>query len=85
MISKLNSVPLYPISLAAAGYPTNLVLNKTPEGLFQIARVIKPGGPNEGEFEVLYDCQDEASAREYARTKVAQQSPDLFPGEHSEH
>jgi hypothetical protein len=80
-MSELNSVPLYPISLAAADYPTNLVLNKTPEGRFQIARVVKPGGPNEGEFEVLHECADEASAREYARSVVRKEFPGLVQGE----
>ncbi len=77
-MAKLNSVPLYPISLPAGGVPTNLVLNKTPDGRFQIARVLKPGGPQEGDFEVLFTGEDEPSAREFARNQVRKDSPDLL-------
>jgi hypothetical protein len=68
-MAKLNSVPLYPINLSAGGIPVNLCKNKTPEGKFQIARVLKPGGPQEGEFEVLYEG-DESGADAFARQQV---------------
>jgi len=52
-MAKLNSAPLYPVNLSGGRIPVNLLLNKTPEGKFQIARVNKPGGPQEGDFDVL--------------------------------
>jgi hypothetical protein len=63
-MAKLNSVPLYPVNLSGSGIPVNLVLNKTPEGKFQIAKVLKPGGPQEGDFQVLKEFDDELAARE---------------------
>ena len=36
---KLSSEPPYPSQVIANGIPTNFVRNKTPEGIFQIARV----------------------------------------------
>jgi hypothetical protein len=77
LMAKLSSAALYPISLSVADYPTNLVLNKTPEGKFQVARVLKAGGPQEREFEVLYTGDDEQGAREFARQEVARESPGL--------
>jgi len=47
---KLRSQPLYPISFSVVH---NLVLNLTPEGQFQAVRVLKPGLPKEGDFEVV--------------------------------
>jgi hypothetical protein len=73
---KLNAAPLYPITLTASGIPMNLCKNKTPEGVFQIARVLKPGGPQEGEFEVLYEG-DEAGADAFARELAAKENPGL--------
>jgi hypothetical protein len=75
-MAKLNSVPLYPITLTA-GRPVNLCLNKTPEGIFQIAKVLKPGAPQEGEFEVLLEDDDETGAREFACDYVDQSFPGL--------
>lgn len=72
---KLKSAPLFPISLSANGLPTSLCKNKTPDGRFQIARVLRPGGPQEGEFEVLYEG-DEPGADSFARKQIA----DDFPG-----
>jgi hypothetical protein len=65
-MAKLSSVPLYPSGLTAGGIPVNLCKNTTPEGKFQIARVLQPGGPLEGEFEVLYEGH-ESGADEFAR------------------
>jgi hypothetical protein len=70
-MAKLNSVPLYPISLHVVA---NLCKNKTPDGKFQIARVLKPGGPLEGEFEVLFEG-DEPSADAFARQLIGKEYP----------
>ena len=69
-MAKLDSVPLYPVNLIADGLPTNLCLNKRPDGKFEIARVLKPGSPQEGEFEVLGQFENEQSAREFARSSA---------------
>jgi hypothetical protein len=76
IMAKLNSVPLYPTGLTAGGIPVNLCRNKTPDGKFQIARVLQPGGPLEGEFEVLYEG-DEPGANEFARQLVDKEYPGL--------
>jgi hypothetical protein len=75
-MAKLSSVPLFPVTLTA-GRPVNLCLNKTPEGRFQIAKVLKPGGPQDGEFEVLYEGEDEAAARDFASEWTDQNFPGL--------
>jgi hypothetical protein len=49
---KLRSQPLYPLSFDVL---PNLTLNLTPEGQFQAVRVLKPGLPEEGDFEVLLE------------------------------
>ena len=74
-MAKLNSAPLYPVNLSGGGIPANLVLNKTPEGKFQIARVNKLGGPQEGDFDVLKEFQDEHSARDMPDPKSRRISP----------
>jgi hypothetical protein len=51
------------------GIPANMCLNKTPEGKFQIAKVLKPGKPDEGEFEVVYEHDSELYIRAWARTQ----------------
>ena len=74
---KLQSVPLYPISRFAKGIPTNLITNLTPEGKYQIARVLKPGGPTDGDFEILF----EGSAQEcedFLRQQVEKEFPGLL-------
>ena len=73
-MAKLSSVPLCPSGLTAGGVPVNLCKNKTPEGKFQVARVLQPGGPLEGEFEVLYEG-DESRADEFARQLIDQEYP----------
>ena len=50
----LRSQPLYPISFSVVH---NLVL--TPEGQFQAVRVVRPGKPDEGDFEVLFEGSKE--------------------------
>lgn len=74
-MSKLRSTPLYPVNLSVGGIPANLVKNKTPEGRFQIARTLKPGGPQEGDFEVLWEGDSEAEAETFARAQVERDSP----------
>jgi hypothetical protein len=75
-MSKLASSPLYPVNLFVGGIPANLVKNKTPNGRFQIARVISPGGPQEGDFEVLWEGDSELEAEAFARTQAER----AFPG-----
>jgi hypothetical protein len=75
---KLDSAPLYPTNLATKDLPTNLVLNKTPAGKYQVARVLKPGGPKEGEFEILVTADSEQECRTFARQQVEKDSPGLL-------
>lgn len=56
--------------------PVNLCKNKTPGGRFQIARVLLPGGPKEGEFEVLFEG-NEPQANDFARQLVDEEYPGL--------
>ena len=67
-MAKLRSQPLYPTTLTMHGVPVNLCLNKTPEGKFQIARILKPGGPQEGEFDVLWEGDSQLEAEAFARS-----------------
>jgi hypothetical protein len=78
MMAKLRSVPLYPVSLFVGGIPANLCKNKTPDGKFQIARVLKPGGPQEGEFEVLWEGDSESEAEAFARIEAEKEFPGLL-------
>ncbi len=60
---KLESKATYPVHKTANGIPTNMVLNQTPAGMFQIARVLRGGGADEADFEVLFegtreDCEN---------------------------
>jgi hypothetical protein len=77
-MSKLDSAPLYPVTLSVGGVPANLCKNKTPDGKFQIARVLKPGGPQEGEFDVLWEGYDESEAEEFARMEAEKNFPGLL-------
>ena len=77
-MAKLRSAPLYPVNLSVGGIPANLCKNKTPDGKFQIARVLKPGGPQEGEFEVLWEGDSEFEAEEFARREAAKAFPGLL-------
>lgn len=69
-MAKLKSQPLFPVTLTANGVPVNLCKNRTPEGKFQIARILKPGGPQEGEFEVLWEGDSELEADAFARSQI---------------
>jgi hypothetical protein len=73
---KLESVPPYPTNLSA-GIPTNIVLNKTPAGQFQIARVLKPGGA-EAEFEILHTSNSEHECRQFAMEQTQRDFPGLL-------
>ncbi len=75
---KLDSAPLFPTSLTAVGFPTNLVLNKTPAGQYQVARVLAPGGPKEGEFEILFTSESEQECRDFAREQSEKDMPGLL-------
>jgi hypothetical protein len=77
-MGKLNSAPLYPVNLSVGGIPANLCKNKTPEGRFQIAKVLKPGCPNEGDFEILWEGYSESEAEEFARMEAEKEFPGLL-------
>ncbi len=77
-MAKLESSPLYPVNLSVGGIPVNLVKNRTPQGRFQIAKVLKPGGPHEGDFVVLWEGDSEGEAEAFARTQVERDSPGLL-------
>lgn len=77
-MAKLQSAPLYPVTLSVGGVPANLCKNKTPEGKFQIARVLKPGGPQEGDFEVLWEGDSEEEAENFARKEAEKEFPGLL-------
>ena len=51
---KLASAPTYPITYSP-GMATNMVLNLTPDGKYQAARVLNPGASSEADFEVLFE------------------------------
>ena len=71
---KLKSVPPYPSNISANGIPVNLVWNVTPEGTFQIAKVIVPGGA-ESEHEIL--CE---GSKEQCEAFLHQYIEREFPG-----
>lgn len=75
---KLRSTSLYPVNLSAGGIPTNLVKNRTPDGIFQIARVLQAGGPQDGEFEVLWEGDSEADAEAFARAQAEKDFPGVL-------
>lgn len=53
-----------------------MVLNLTPDGRFQIARVLKPGGPTEGEFEILFEGSEQ-DCMGFWREQVRKELPGL--------
>jgi len=77
-MATLNSSSLYPVNLTAGGIPTNLVKNRTPDGKFQIARVKHSGSPLEGDFEVLWEGDNEVEAEMFARTQAEKESPGIL-------
>lgn len=74
-MAKFRSAPLYPVTLSLGGVPANLCKNRTPEGKFQIAKILKPGGPQEGEFEVLWEGDSEDEAENFARREAEKEFP----------
>ena len=77
-MAKLNSTPGFPINITANGIPVNLCKNRTPEGKLQIARVLKPGGPQEGEFEVLWEGDSEWEANAFSTQQIERDFPGLM-------
>ena len=77
-MAKLKSSPLYPVNLLVGGIPANLVKNRTPEGKFQVAKVLQPGGPQEGDFLVLWEGESEGEAEAFARVQIEKDSPGLL-------
>ncbi|MHB1700794.1 MAG: hypothetical protein ACYCSN_11830 [Acidobacteriaceae bacterium] len=75
-MAKLQSSPLYPITLNKRGIPVNLYKNKKPDGAFQIARAVRPGDSQETDFEVLFEG-DECEADEFADQQVEKDYPGL--------
>jgi hypothetical protein len=75
---KLRSTSLYPVNLSVGGIPANLVKNRTPEGKFQIAKVLQAGGPQDGDFEVLWEGDSEAEAEAFARTQAEKEFPGIL-------
>ena len=73
----LDSVPLWPQSFSANGIPTNFVLNQTPDGQFQVARVLLSGGPKEGDFEILFSSQSREECMSFLREQVEKDFPGL--------
>ena len=74
---KLESAPLWPKNISAKGIPTNLVVNMTPGGEYQVARVLAPGGPKEGEFEILFSGT-ERDCNSFALEQVDKGFPGLI-------
>ncbi len=77
-MAKLRSIPLYPVNLSVGGIPANLVKNRTPDGRFQIAKVLQAGGPQDGDFEVLWEGDSEAEAEAFARTQAEKDFPGIL-------
>lgn len=77
-MAQLRSAPLYPVNLFVGGIPVKLVKNRTPEGKFQIARVLQPGGPQEGDFLILWEGDSEGEAETFAKTQVEKDSPGIL-------
>jgi hypothetical protein len=46
------------------GLPTNVSINKRPDGKFEGVRVLQ--GPQESDFEVFHTCDDYQSAEKWA-------------------
>jgi hypothetical protein len=65
---KLRSLSPWPKSY---DWLHGLTLNRTPEGQFQAVRVLKPGKPEEGEFEVMFEGTHD-DCRAYLRNVVRQ-------------
>jgi hypothetical protein len=75
---KLQSAsPQYPSHVVANGIPTNFVRNVTPEGEYQVARVLIGGGPAENDFELLF-AGSRVGAEEFLRQIIEKEFPGLL-------
>ncbi|MBV8829293.1 MAG: hypothetical protein JO108_08730 [Acidobacteriaceae bacterium] len=74
---KLQSVPGYPSNISLNGSPTNLVINLTPSGNYQIARALVPGGAPEHECEVLFEGTKEELLAFWSQ-QIEKVLPDFF-------
>jgi hypothetical protein len=48
------------------GLPTGLLINKRPDGKFEVARLLKASDPRECDFEILHTCDGYQGAEEWA-------------------
>jgi len=71
-VVKLNSVFPFPMNLSR-GLPTNLFINKRPDGKFEVARVLP--GPQESDFEVLHTCDNYQTAEKWAIEQLKKEHP----------
>ncbi len=74
---KIQSQPGYPITISAKGIATNLAKNLTPNGAWQIVRILKPGGPTEGDFEILFEGS-ERDCDDFLQKQVSRDFPGLL-------
>lgn len=73
---KLDSVAL--TSIFAGPIPTNLAKSQTPAGKWQAVRVLAPGGPKEGEFDLLWEGDSEQECDALLRRQVEHDFPGLL-------
>lgn len=72
---KLQSqVPKYPSSVVANGVFTNFVRNLTPDGVYQIARILDA---NAREYEVLFEGS-QPDGEQFLRDLVEKEFPGLM-------
>jgi len=76
-MAKLESVPPFPSNISANGIPTNFVRNVTPDGKHQIARVLKGGGANEADFEILFTGTQQVS-EQFLHQLIEKEFPGLM-------
>jgi hypothetical protein len=50
------------LSVTGGDILVNLCGNKTPDGVFQIARILSLGGSLEDEFEILFEADEEGKS-----------------------
>lgn len=74
---KLESAPLWPKNFFAKGIPTSLVTNCTPSGVYEVARVLSPGGPTEGDFQILFSGTQQ-QCDDFLRQQVETDFPGLL-------
>jgi len=64
-VAILNSVFPFPMDISR-GLPMGLLINKRPDGKFELARRLRPGHAQEGEFEILHTCDTYRDAENWA-------------------